>query len=203
MVLTEETAKRLFGKTNAVGESLQVKIENVFETFIVTAVVENPPSNTSFQFSMLADFDCFANTMEGKMGANDWGQKSYMTLVQLTPGSRLANDNKLLADFRHRHSPHGFGPPGGYNLEPLQDIHTNPALVGIKISPVDPKSIWILLSIAAGVLLIACINFTTLSIGRSASRAKEVGVRKVIGGSKKALMLQFLRNHYCLLFFPH
>ena len=79
-------------------------------------------------------------------------------------------------------------------------MHTNPALVGIKISPVDPKSIWILLSIAAGVLLIACINFTTLSIGRSASRAKEVGVRKVIGGSKKALMLQFLTESLLLAF---
>ena len=68
MVLTEETAKRLFGKTNAIGESFQVKIENVFETFIVTAIVENPPSNSSFSFSMLVNFDCFANTMEGKNG---------------------------------------------------------------------------------------------------------------------------------------
>ena len=80
------------------------------------------------------------------------------------------------------------------------DMHTNPALVGIKISPVDPKSIWILLSIAAGVLLIACINFTTLSIGRSASRAKEVGVRKVIGSSKKSLILQFLTESLLLAF---
>src|SRR5665213_932746 len=53
MVLTEGTAKRLFGKTNAIGETFQVKIENVFETFIVTAVTEDPPSNSSFQFSML------------------------------------------------------------------------------------------------------------------------------------------------------
>jgi len=70
--------------------------------------------------------------------------------------------------------------------------------MGIKIAPVDPKTIWILLSIAAGVLLIACINFTTLSIGRSASRAKEVGVRKVIGGTKKALMFQFLTESLLL-----
>ncbi|HEV3251976.1 MAG TPA: FtsX-like permease family protein, partial [Puia sp.] len=125
---------------------------------------------------------------------------SFMTLVQLKPGSKLANDNKLLADFRHEHFPKGLSSGGGYDLEPLVDMHTNPKLVGIKISPVDPKSIWILLSIAAGVLLIACINFTTLSIGRSASRAKEVGVRKVIGGSKKALMLQFLSESLLLAF---
>ncbi|MFI5192441.1 MAG: ABC transporter permease [Chitinophagales bacterium] len=198
MVLTEGTAKRLFGKTNAIGESFQVKIENVFETFIVTAVTEDPPSNSSFQFSMLVNFDCFANTVEGKMKADAWGTNSFMTLVQLKPGSRLANDNRLLVDFKHKHFPKGLGSGGGYDLEPLLDMHTNPALVGIKISPIDPKSIWILLSIAAGILLIACINFTTLSIGRSASRAKEIGVRKVIGGSKKALMLQFLTESLLL-----
>jgi putative ABC transport system permease protein len=74
MVLTEETAERLFGKANAIGESFQVKIENVFETFTVSAIAENPPSNSSFQFSTLVNFDCFANTMEGKMGADDWAE---------------------------------------------------------------------------------------------------------------------------------
>ncbi len=200
MVLTEETAKRLFGKTNAIGQSFQVKIENVFESFIVSAITENPPSNSSFQFSMLIHFDCFANTMEGKMGADDWGRNSYMTFVQLKPGSTLANDNKLLADFKHKHLPKVLASCGGYDLEPLLQLHTNPTLMGIKISPIDPKTIWILLSIASGVLLIACINFTTLSIGRSASRAKEVGVRKVIGGTKKALMLQFLTESLLLAF---
>jgi putative ABC transport system permease protein len=197
IVLTEETAERFFGKTNAVGESLQAKVEDTFRTFIVSAITENPPSNSSFQFSMLVNFDCFKNTNEGQWGANKWGWNSYMTLVQLKPGSTLADNNKLLVDFRHRHASKDSD-KGGYDLEPLRDMHTNPTLVGIKISPVDPKMIWILLSIAAGVLLIACINFTTLSIGRSASRAKEVGVRKVIGGSKKALMLQFLTESLLL-----
>ncbi len=199
IVLTEETAQRLFGRTNAIGESFQVKIENAFETFIVTAIAENPPSNSSFQFSMLASFDCFANTMEGKMDAGTWGMNSFMTLVQLKPGSKLANDNKSLANFWHRHLSKGGS--GGYDLVPIRDMHTSPALVGVKVSPVDPKSIWILLSIAAGVLLIACINFTTLSIGRSASRAKEVGIRKVIGGTRKALVVQFLTESLMLAFF--
>jgi putative ABC transport system permease protein len=199
MVLTEETAERLFGKTNAIGESFQVKIGNVFEPFTVTAIAENPPSNSSFQYSMLINFDCFANTTTGKMGAHDWWMNLFVTIVQLKPGSKLANDNKSLANFWHRHFPGGG--PGGYELMPIKDVHTSPALMGLKISPVDPKSIWILLSIAAGVLLIACINFTTLSIGRSASRTKEVGVRKVIGGTRKALVVQFLTESLLLAFF--
>jgi putative ABC transport system permease protein len=199
MVLTEETAERLFGKTNAIGESFQVKIGDVFETFIVTAIAKNPPSNSSFQYSMLINFNCIANTTMGKIGAHDWWMNSFMTLVQLKPGSTLANDSKSLANFWHRHFP-GAG-SGGYDLVPVKDMHTNPALVGIATPPVDPKSIWMLLSIAAGVLLIACINFTTLSIGRSAGRAKEVGIRKVIGGTRKALVVQFLTESLLLAFF--
>ncbi|HSZ86348.1 MAG TPA: ABC transporter permease, partial [Puia sp.] len=194
MVLTEETAEKLFGKTNAIGESLQVKIDSAFENFTVSAITENPPSNSSFQFGMLTHFDCFANTSEGIWGGDKWWD-SYMTIVQLKPGSTLADNNNLLADFKHKHPKAG---KGGYDLEAISDIHTNPKLIGIKIAPVDPKMIWILLSIAAGVLLIACINFTTLSIGRSASRAKEVGVRKVIGGSKKSLVFQFLTESLLL-----
>ena len=198
MVLTEETAQRLFGKTNAIGESFQLKMGDVFETFTVTAIAQNPPSNSSFQYSMLANFDCFANTTTGKMGAHDWWMNLFVTLVQLKPGSTLVDDNKSLPNFWHRHFPNAGS--GGYNLVPIKDMHTSPELVGLTVSPVDPKSIWMLLSIAAGVLLIACINFTTLSIGRSAGRAKEVGIRKVIGGTRKALVAQFLTESLLLAF---
>ena len=201
IVLTESTAKKLFGNANAVGQSLQVKIENVFTTFIVSAITEDPPSNTMFPFSMLVSFGCFANTMEGRMGANEWEMNSYLTFVQLKPSSGLADNYKLLSDFQHKHFAQNQTQRGGYDLVPLREIHTNPSLLYIKVSPVDPKSIWILLSIATGVLLIACINFTTLSMARSAGRAREVGVRKVMGGTKKALAFQFLTESLLLAFF--
>src|SRR4029079_9515654 len=87
------------------------------------------------------------------------------------------------------------GMPSGIGLQALRDIHTN---VQIEQSAVSPKNIWILICIAAGVLLIACINFTTLSIGRSAGRAKEVGMRKVMGGLKSQLARQFLAESLIL-----
>jgi putative ABC transport system permease protein len=198
IVLTEETAKRLFGKTNAIGESLQMKVENTFEPFTVMAIAENPPSNSSFQFSMISSFNYWATTTEGKMTDGQWGWNAYMTFVQLKPGSTLANNTKLLAQFKHKYQPTGLGSEGSIALESLRNMHTNPQLNGIKITPVDPKTIWILLIIAAGILLIACINFTTLAIGRSASRAKEVGVRKVIGGTKKTLIFQFISESLLL-----
>ena len=197
IVLTEQTAKRLFGRSNAIGETFQVKIENVFQPVVVTGIAEDLPANSSFQFTMLASFARWALTEEGK-NSNQWGWNSYMTFVQLKPGSSLAGDGQLLADFDHRHQPTHVEAKTGLTLIPLKAIHTNTRLNGVKVSPVDPKMIWMLLIIAAGVLLIACMNFTTLAIGRSASRAKEVGVRKVIGGTKRALMFQFFTESILL-----
>jgi len=199
IVLTEQTAKRLFGRSNAIGKTFQVKIENVFQPVIVTGIAEDLPANSSFQFTMLASFARWALTEEGK-NSNNWGWDSYLTFVQLKPGSSLSGDGQLLADFKHRHQPK-LDPKAGLTLEPLKAIHTNTRLFGVKVSPVDPQMIWILLIIAAGVLLIACMNFTTLAIGRSASRSKEVGVRKVIGGTKRALMFQFFTESILLTLF--
>src|SRR5207237_9569925 len=82
--------------------------------------------------------------------------------------------------------------PVRFGLQTLRSMHTDTKIAGGTIESVDSKTIWILLSIAAAVLLIACINFTTLAIGRSAGRSKEVGVRKVIGAVKRQLIFQFL-----------
>src|SRR6476620_11429949 len=77
-------------------------------------------------------------------------------------------------------------------------MHTDTKIFGGSVSPVDPKSIWILLAIAFGILVIACINFTTLAIGRSAGRGKEIGVRKVIGANKRQLIFQFITEAFLL-----
>ncbi|MBC8014659.1 MAG: FtsX-like permease family protein, partial [Sporomusaceae bacterium] len=172
--------------------SFQIKVEDKFEPFIITGVAENPPSNSSFQFSMLSSFSYFANTAFGKLSLNRWvDQFPFLTYVQLTAGSKLPFDNKLLSDFRKKYFPNEDQTPSTYKLEPLVDIHTNIRFLFNKIPPIDPLSIWILLSIAGGILLIACINFTTLALGRSANRSKEVGVRKVIGGTRKTIVVQF------------
>ncbi|HMG66679.1 MAG TPA: FtsX-like permease family protein, partial [Chitinophagaceae bacterium] len=86
---------------------------------------------------------------------------------------------------------------------PLLSIHTDTGFHGWSFTDynvIDPKTIWILLAIAVGILLIACINFTTLAIGRSAGRSKEVGVRKVIGAEKKQIIFQFLTESLVLAF---
>jgi len=205
LVITRSKAKELFGTDNAVGRTIEIKIEETFIPFTVTGVAENIPANSSIQFDLLGNFNYMETTRSGKRGVNNWRRSSYITYVQLNAGSGLVNDVQKLGAFRHKYYPEeekelkdrgykweGNNPPVRFGLQPLKAGHTDTKIFGGSVEQVNPKTIWILLSIAAGVLLIACINFTTLAIGRSARRAKEVGVRKVIGSERKHLIIQFL-----------
>ena len=180
-------------------------MEEEFVPFTISAVAQNIPANSSIQFELLGNFNYMETTSSGKRGVNNWNRSAYITYVQLNPGSGLASDAQKLVAFRHKYYPkeeeelkkegfkwEGNAPPVRYGLQSLKAGHTDTKIFGGAIENVDPKTIWILLSIAGGVLLIACINFTTLAIGRSARRAKEVGVRKVIGGERRQLVWQFL-----------
>ena len=205
IVITRQKAKDLFGNDNVVGRTIEIKIDDNFVPFTVSAVAENIPANSSIQFQLLGNFNYMETTSGAKRGVNNWHRSAYQTYIQLNEGSGLVNDVQKLAAFRHKYYPdeekelkesgfkwEGNKPPVRYGLQVLKAGHTDTKIFGGSIEQINPKTIWILMSIAAGVLLIACINFTTLAIGRSARRAKEVGVRKVIGGERKQLTLQFL-----------
>lgn len=203
IVLTSNKAREMFGSDNALGRVIQVKMDSAFEPFTVTGICENIPSNSSITFEMLGNFNYLEAT--DKRGADNWHRSGYFTFVELQPGSSLPDDKAKLTSIRRKYYPdeetvlHEGGLkwdekeyPIRYALQPITKMHTNTKVDGGDIPVARPDNIRILLAIAAGVLLIACINFTTLAIGRSAGRAKEVGVRKVIGGEKKELVLQFL-----------
>ena len=204
VVITRSKALQLFGETNVVGKVVEIKTDDKFEPFTITAVTENVPANSTIAFDMLGSFDYYMTTRGGKGGVNNWHRSGYMTYIQLRPGSKLANGSDQFKKFWSKYHPDdeaeikkaglwaAKGSPITYGLQPLRDMHTYIKISGGGVDAVNPKNIWIVLSIAFGVLLIACINFTTLAIGRSAGRAKEVGVRKVIGSGKRQLVWQFL-----------
>jgi putative ABC transport system permease protein len=205
IVLTSEKARQLFGTDNVVGRTIEIKVDDAFVPFTVSAVADDIRANSSIQFDLVGSFEYMLTTKSGERSVNNWNRSSYQTYVQLQPGSGLVGDVKKLASFRHKYYPgeekelkesgfkwEGSTLPVSFRLQPLTKGHTDLSVWGGVVETIDPKTIWILLSIAAGVLLIACINFTTLAIGRSARRAKEIGLRKVIGGGKKQLVTQFL-----------
>ena len=214
VVLTQSKAKELFGNDNAIGRTIEIKTEDTFQPFTVSAVTEDVPPNSSISYDAVCNFHYFEATNSGKKSINEWHRSFLQTFVQLKPGSGLPEDAKKLTAFRKKYYPDeeqdmakdGFKwdhskPIATYGLQPLRAVHTDAKLGGVTVESVEPKTIWILLSIAAGLLLIACINFTTLAIGRFAGRAKEVGVRKVVGGERRQLIFQFLSEAILLSIF--
>ncbi len=214
VVITKDKALQLFGETNVVGRILQIKADSTFEPFTITAVADNIPVNSSIQFDVLLNFDYFQTTSYGKPAVNNWNYSGFQTYVELNNSKTLISNPIKFAQFRKKYFPDeemqlkGAGLwngkseyPVSFRLQPLKDIHTNLQVSAGGETGIDTKYIWILLAIAAAILFIACINFTTLAIGRSAGRAKEVGVRKVMGSNRKQLVFQFLTESLILTIF--
>ncbi|MBK6285406.1 MAG: ABC transporter permease [Draconibacterium sp.] len=204
IVLTQEKAEQLFGTANAVGKRIEIKAGDKFEEFEVGAVAENIPVNSTIQFDMLGNLKYVLNTDEGKASINNWNMTLGISVyVQLMENSKLMHESEKLASFRYKYFPNEQQaektisgenkpnkPTNGFGLQPLTDIHTNTKID--KWGAANPKNIWILISIAIGILLIACVNFVTLAVSRSANRSREIGIRKVAGSNKVQLVYQFL-----------
>jgi putative ABC transport system permease protein len=204
IVLTRSRAVQLFGKTDVIGKTVLIKVDTAFQPFIVSAVAEDIPTNTNISFNVLGSYRFQEAAPDRQSALNNWHRTSgEQTYVLLLPGSHLMNEPGRLLDFRLRH----YGDEADayrkskkaqsrFTLQPLREVHTDAQVDGPN--EVDAKNIWILLTIATGILLIASINFTTLAISRSAGRAREVGVRKVVGGLRRQLIGQFLMESVLL-----
>jgi putative ABC transport system permease protein len=146
IVLTETEAKKLFGTSDAVGKILSIKGDSSFIPFTVTAIAKDVPSNSTLQFSLLANFEYWMTTKEGRRGRRNWNQVAYQTFVQLEPGSSLRSSKKIPAAFRKKYYPDeerearingytGKGPAAWYGLQTLRDMHTNTFIDGAAIDP--------------------------------------------------------------------
>lgn len=185
LVLTESVARKYFGDASAVGQVL--KIENRAQ-FKVAGVVADMPANSHFHFDFLAPIS-HVNELMG--WTPHWYWPPVYTYLRLP-------ENYAAADIEDRF-PNLIGKYVGewaknelaFRLQPLSEIHLNPNLEN-EIEPTGNSAyIYIFAAIAAFILLIACFNFMNLATARSAKRAKEVGLRKVVGANRWQLIKQF------------
>ncbi|WP_057940102.1 ABC transporter permease [Algoriphagus resistens] len=192
MVVTEDFARKLFGEQDAVGQT--VKIDST-DIFTVTAVLENIPNTTRFQ----SDFFLSWEYMK-KLGWDDewWGNNSVETFVLLTENASLESFNEKIESITKEHT-NGESSTEVFTY-PLSQIHLygkseNGRLVGGRVVTVRMFAF-----IAVFILVIACINFMNLSTARSEKRAKEVGLRKVVGARKTSLIAQFIGESTLIAF---
>ena len=204
IVLSEHAAQKYFGDEEPLGKTLQVRFDDAFHAVTVTGVAEDMPGNTSIRFDFLMPFAKLPATFTWiRNRADRWNASSFYVYALLAEGVSLEAVEAKLQGFRAKYRPdetarmreegrwEGEGPARAFHFQPLAEIHLDPSVQGGLRPPSDPKYSYILAAIALAILLIACINFTTLAIGRSAGRAREVSVRKVVGAQRRQLMLQF------------
>ena len=202
VVLMKPIAEKLFGREDPIGKTIE--IDNAFgnHTFIVGGVIDESLGKTHIH----ADFFMSMNSggYGGYFGAdNSWaGNNVVISYVKLRPGTTTAAIEKNFPAFLNKYGGNqlkSLGMTKELHLEPLSEIHTTPGFRGLELStPVSPGFLSVLLLIAGLIQVIACINFMNLSTARASKRAKEVGVRKVIGAAKADLVKQFLGESFLL-----
>ncbi len=187
IVLTESMARRYFGDTNPMGEVLSHDGYPGPDslTFTVTGIIQDLPTNTHLSFTALA-------ALEGiETEQDNWGSfKPIWTYVLLPDGAAAAAVEAKLTDFvtRHAISEDTFR----FHLEPITAIHLGSVYRGAFKPGSNRTYVSLMGLIGLSILLLACANFINLSTARSLRRAREVGVRKVMGAQRRQLVMQFL-----------
>ena len=209
VVLSEDAAKKQFGTTDVIGKIIMLKDDSVFVPHKVTAVAKKCPQNSSIKFDMLLPI---RESKEDAANGENWFNFFLNTFVVLNPHANIQaveskmnkfyNDDsrEAIASLRTKFGDEVDNWKGAYLLQPFLDMHLStelPAQNGLTDAS-NPMYSYILSGIALFILLIACINFVNLTVARSVKRAKEIGIRKVVGSDRRQLITQFLGESFLL-----
>ena len=183
LVISEKMANRFFGTTDVVGRSL--KVDNK-EEYVITGVFQDLPQNSTLQFDWLAPFEIY---LKKNQWLQQWGNNGILTYAEVEPRADVAAINTKLSGYIKSKDTGAIARPFLFSMNDwrLRNNFVEGKQTGGRIESVN-----LFTTIAWIILLIACINFMNLATARSEKRAREVGVRKVLGAAKKLLILQFI-----------
>ncbi|MFT6216854.1 MAG: putative ABC transport system permease protein, partial [Roseivirga sp.] len=189
-VLSEKAAVKYFGKVNVIGEILELK-GNQDQRFIVTGVFENLPANTHLKFEILLSNETL-KTPNNPNGLENWRGGGFFSFIKLRSPQDFALVEEKLITLRDKNVEESTRNNVNPSLIKLTDIHLKSNLRNEMAPNGNLDSVYVFSAIAVFILLIAAINYMNLATARSAKRAKEVGVRKVLGAYKEQLIGQFM-----------
>ena len=206
IVLSEDLAVKYFGTKNAVGQTMQLKIGDDFEAFKASGVARRCPQNSSIQFDAVLPF---AYQEAKGWTDNEWMgfyMNTFLLLHEKADYHAVVRKMNQVSRSKVPAEPgkeRDFMNQVAFGLMPFLDVHLQSSSGDVR-NGLDhgssPIYSYILSGIAIFILLIACINFVNLTVARSLNRAKEIGVRKVVGGLRKQLVYQFLGESFLLSF---
>lgn len=182
IAISRKLAEKYFGSQNAVGKT--VKVDNK-SNFVISAVFQDIPLNSSERFDWIINFKA-----QEQDWMKWWGNSTFKTYALLTPGANAAHAEKVMRQVIKKSAPPEL--LSFPMLQSLQDVYLYSDYEGLKATGGRIEYVRVFSIVAIFILLIACVNFMNLATARSVKRAKEVGVRKVVGAERKFLALQFL-----------
>jgi putative ABC transport system permease protein len=178
MIISKDMAEKYFGNDNPIGKSLKIN-GNDYE---ITAIVQNPPTNTHLRYSFITSM----NNSKRADEMTNWANVSTLGYIKLTPDVIVKEFEEEIKYIAHEYRGEYFKEQGWTYICSLQP------LVAIHLRSVNKPFLYILSTIAIFVLILACLNFISLSTARASNRLKEVGLRKTVGAHRTQLVTQFI-----------
>ncbi len=185
IVLTRSQANKYFGNVDAMGQSIHV-LGSFDRPFQVTGIIEDIPRNTHYSFDMLVSLGSF----QQRIDSDAWNGFNYYTYLQLGANADIEAVRSQLPALSRKYL--GDDSRLEFNLQPVRDIHLHSDFTFEPEIHGSAKAVYFLGLISILILLIAWVNYVNLSTARALERAKEVGLRKVVGAQRRQLLNQFL-----------